>query len=202
MINTLLFDFGDVFINLDKTAPEKALLKYGDAASIKKMTPIAEKFEVGAITTQDFLDAIKAILPNASLSEILDAWNSMLLDFPEHRLEFIKQLADKKEYELILLSNTNEAHIAWIQENIRFYANFKSCFDTFYLSHEIQLRKPNRNIFEYVISQHQLKPSEILFIDDTKANTDTAKQLGIQTWTINPTTEDVVDLFSSKTELF
>jgi putative hydrolase of the HAD superfamily len=62
----------------------------------------------------------------------------------------------------------------------------------------MHLRKPNADISEFVLSQNDLKPEETFFIDDTKENTDTAENLGIKVWNINPETEDVVDLLAKK----
>ena len=64
------------------------------------------------------------------------------------------------------------------------------------------MRKPDREIFEFVLNENRFKPSETLFIDDTKANTDTANKLGIHTWNIDETKEDIIDLFTIKKELF
>lgn len=101
-----------------------------------------------------------------------------------------------------MLSNTNEIHIDWIKENVSFFDEFKSYFDAFYLSHEINFRKPDAEIYEFVLKNHDLKPGECLFIDDTKENTDAAEALGIHTWNIDPTKEDVIELFKAKKELF
>jgi len=100
------------------------------------------------------------------------------------------------------LSNTNKLHIDWIKDKVEFYDDFKNQFHVFYLSHEINLRKPNANIYEFVLLENNLKPEECLFIDDTKENTDSASKLGIHTWNINPTTEDVVNLFTINNHLF
>ena len=70
--------------------------------------------------------------------------------------------------------------------------------DRFYLSHEIHLRKPNEDIYKFVLNENKLLPQETFFIDDTKENTITANALGIHVWNINPTCEDVVDLFTQK----
>ena len=117
-----------------------------------------------------------------------------------HRLDFIKELAASKKYRLFLLSNTNDFHISWIQDDWQeeLYEDFKSQFEKFYLSHEIDLRKPNRDIFEFVLNENNLKPEETYFIDDTKENTDAAAALGIHVWTIDPQNEDVVDLLTRK----
>ena len=122
----------------------------------------------------------------------------MLKDFPTHRLEFIQQLAHEKKYQLILLSNTNELHINWIKDNVSFYEDFKNSFDAFYLSHEINLRKPNPDIYQFVLDAHGLKAEDTLFIDDTEENTVTASQLGIQTWHIDPTKDDIANLLYLK----
>ncbi|WP_313791546.1 HAD-IA family hydrolase [Lacinutrix neustonica] len=102
----------------------------------------------------------------------------------------------------MLLSNTNELHINCIKKHITFYDDFKNCFDRFYLSHEINLRKPNATIFEYVLKQNALKPEECLFIDDTKENILAAQQLNFQVWNNDPKTEDIIDLFTIKSTLF
>jgi len=203
-IKTLLFDFGDVFINLDKSATLKHLAQFGITKLSPEQIEKNKAYEVGKLSSQDFIFYYHTNFKdnNASAEAITTAWNSILLDFPLQRLEFLKELKKKGEFQLILLSNTNELHISWIKEHVNFYEEFKSCFDAFYLSHEINLRKPNANIYEFVLDQHQLKPEEVLFIDDTKENTDAAKSLGFQVWNINPETEDVTSLFKTNQHLF
>ena len=104
---------------------------------------------------------------NISETEAISLWNSLILNFPLHRLDFIKALAEQKKYKLILLSNTNELHIKHIKEHVSFYNEFKACFDAFYLSHEIGLRKPNANVYEFVLAQNNSNPDDCFFIDDT-----------------------------------
>jgi putative hydrolase of the HAD superfamily len=202
-IKTLIFDFGDVFINLDKQgALQNALdlfqLKTLDADMIETNM----KLETGHISASEFVDFYKTKFPKLSETEILKSWNYILKDFPEHRLEFLQDLAKSKAYKLILLSNTNHIHIDYVKETVPFYEEFKSCFDVFYLSQEIHLRKPNAAIFEFVLKENNLIANECLFIDDTKDNTDTADRLGFHTWNIDETKEDVVDLFEIKKALF
>ncbi|GAA0719295.1 HAD family phosphatase [Aquimarina litoralis] len=202
MITTIIFDFGDVFINLDKPATEKELKKLGLPSINKELSDFNKLYEIGKITTSDFIDHYQKIIPNTRKEQIVYAWNAILKEFPEKRLDFIKKLSIEKKYKLLLLSNTNELHINWIQENISFYHDFKSCFDSFYLSYEINLRKPDSDIFQYVLEEHKLTPENTLFIDDTEENTLAAQRLGIKTWNNNPVTEDVTELFSIKSDLF
>ena len=57
------------------------------------------------------------------------------------------------------------------------------------------MRKPDENIFNYLIKHHDLSPKRTLFIDDKKENTDAAESLGIRVWNLQVGKEDVVDLF-------
>lgn len=203
MIKTIIFDFGDVFINLDKGGTMQHAITLFKVDSLSdEMIANNNLYEKGLITTTDFIKFYKNMFPNISEEKIIEVWNSILLDFPIYRLEFLKILSKKNKYKLILLSNTNELHINWVKKNIPIYDDFKNCFDKFYLSHQIHLRKPSHEIFQFALTENNLLEEECLFIDDTKEHTITASQLGINTWNINPTTEDIIDLFKIKKELF
>ena len=105
-------------------------------------------------------------------------------------------MAKENSYRLFLLSNTNALHIPHVMKIMgnESFERFKNSFEQFYLSHEIQLRKPNHEIFQFVLEQNRLDPQDTLFIDDTKENTDAAKELGINTWNLIVGKEDVVNL--------
>jgi putative hydrolase of the HAD superfamily len=202
-IKTLIFDFGDVFINLDKEgAMQNALNLFQLESFDADMIETNIQFEIGKISSLEFIAFYKSKFPKLSETEILDAWNFILRDFPEYRLDFIQNLATSNAYKLILLSNTNDLHIDFVKQNVPFFEDFKNCFDMFYLSQEIHLRKPNADIFDFVLRENRLISSECLFIDDTKDNTETADKLGFKTWNIDETKEDIVDLFHIKKELF
>ena len=64
------------------------------------------------------------------------------------------------------------------------------------------MRKPDATIFEFVLTENNLKPEECLFVDDTLENTKAASTLGINVWNNNPKTEDIIDLFTLKREFF
>ena len=202
MIKTLLFDFGDVFLNLDKAATFRELNQLGLNDFSSEMIEQNQLYEMGKISSEEFVAFYANAIPKSDSEALVKAWNSILLDLPKHRLEFLQQLKAENKYQLILLSNTNDLHISWVKENIVDFTEFKACFDAFYLSHEINFRKPNADIYEFVLEKHQLQPNEVLFIDDTQENTEAAKSLGIHTWNIDPSQEDIVNLFSVKAELF
>ncbi|CAI8220243.1 MAG: Alpha-D-glucose 1-phosphate phosphatase YihX [Formosa sp. Hel1_33_131] len=199
MINTLIFDFGDVFINLDKPAIERSLFKLGVPAITEDMLEVAMQYERGLISTEKFVSSFTTKYPAITAQQFKKAWNSIILDFPEYRLEFIEKLSTTKNYTLILLSNTNALHIEQVITNMTLdrYERFKNCFDQFYVSHELQLRKPDVSIYKYVLEANQLEAVSCFFVDDTKENTEAASQLGIHTWNNDPVKEDVIRLFEN-----
>ncbi|MFK7747014.1 MAG: HAD family hydrolase [Kordia sp.] len=204
MIKNIIFDYGDIFINLDKPATQRELDKLGIDDFTPEMVAKNQAYEKGLISTEEFVNFYHEHFPNTTKNGLIDAWNAILLDFPKHRMEFIKQLAKDDNYRLFILSNTNDLHISWIQQDwgMELYNVFKNCFEQFYLSHEIHFRKPDADIYEFVLNENNLKPEETIFIDDTKENTDSAATLGIHVWNLIPGKEDIVDLFTHKKSLF
>lgn len=203
MINTIIFDFGNVFVNLDIEAAHKYALETFQIESLsEEMLGFNSFYEQGLISTDEFLEFYSENFPKLSKEALIDIWNFMLKDFPESRLDFLKAIQHSSKYKLILLSNTNALHINYIKDHVSFYEEFKNCFDAFYLSHEINLVKPNQDIFEFILNKNKLKAEECLFIDDNQDNINTANTLKIKTWHINPETEDVINLYDIKKDLF
>ena len=158
MIKNIIFDFGDIFINLDKEIIFREMQKYGIPSLTPELIMLSNAFEVGQISPDIFINGLQSYFPKASTQEIIAIWNGMLLDFPDYRLEFIEKLAIESKYRLFLLSNTNALHIpevAKIMGESKFQ-RFKNSFEQFYLSHEIHLRKPNADIYEFVLEKDEI----------------------------------------------
>lgn len=195
MIDTIIFDFGDIFINLDKEGTISGLKNLGMKEWNADFDHLNVSFEIGAISPEDFIGGFQKQLPNASKEEILKAWNTVLADFPYYRLEFLQELS--KKYRLFLLSNTDSIHIATFEKKsgISFYQDFYNCFEKVYFSFDMGLRKPDPKIYQYLIDTHNLVPEKTLFVDDKKENTDSAAALGIKVWNLQVGKEDVIDLY-------
>ncbi len=199
MINTIFFDFGDVFINLDRDASLNALKKLGLHSWNDELENLNQEFERGKLTEVQFIIGLKKLIPNASIDDLRDAWNAVLLDFPLKRLEFLQGLS-MMNYKLFLLSNTDEIHIQKFEHMLgaTFIREFYQCFEKVYFSFEIGVRKPDPQAFDYIIKKHALSTKHTLFIDDKKENTDIAASLGMQVWNIVPGEEDITQLFDKK----
>lgn len=198
MIKNIIFDFGDIFINLDKQAPLLEMAKFGFTELTPELDTIFKEYEMGLLETDAFIDKLQAIFTNATKQQIKDAWNSIILDFPEERLKFIEKLKSDNQYRLFLLSNTNDLHIDKVKESMGMerFNRFKNCFEVFYLSQEMKMRKPNTDIYEFVLKENNLIAEETFFLDDTKENTDSASKLGIHCWNLQVGKEDVLETLS------
>ena len=198
MIDTIIFDFGDIFINLDKKATIVGLERLGLSSWNEDLEQLNISFEKGQISRDDFLLGIQKQIPNATIDEILMAWNAVLLDFPLYRLEFLQLLS--KKFRLFLLSNTDAIHIDHFEqrEGASFFGDFYQCFEKVYFSYEMGMRKPDAEIYTTLINRHELAPKRTLFVDDKKDNTDAAKALGLHVWNLQVGKEDVIELLDKK----
>ena len=198
MINTIIFDFGDVFIDLNKHETVEKFTKLGLPGPNDELINLNFQFEKGLISEKDFLNGFKKYIPDADENDIKAAWNSVIGEFPLYRLEFLQML--KGKYKLFLLTNTDCIHINHFEDKVgeSFSRDFYQCFDKVYYSYEMGMRKPDPAIFRELIKRHELHPQRTLFVDDKKENTDAAAALGIQIWNLQVGNEDVVDLFQKK----
>lgn len=195
MINTIIFDFGDIFINLNKEESIEAFKNLGLNGPNEKLLALNVEFEKGKISESTFLNGFTEFIPNASIDEIKAAWNTIIGEFPLYRLEFLQLL--KNRYRLFLLTNTDMIHIENFEEKVgtSFFSAFYQCFEKVYYSFEMGMRKPEEAIFRYIIKKHDLNPGRTLFVDDKKENTDAAAAVGLEVWNLQVGKEDVVDFF-------
>jgi len=198
MINTIIFDFGDIFVNLEKEATIEEFKKLGLNGPNEELLIMNDMFERGKISEQQFVDGFKKFIPNADVHEIRKAWNAVIGDFPLYRLEFLQMLSTK--YRLFLLTNTDAIHISRFEHmvGVSFFSDFYQCFEKVYFSFEIGLRKPEAEIFNYLVNKHNIVAKHTLFVDDKKENTDAALSLGFNIWNLQVGQEDVVNLFEKK----
>jgi glucose-1-phosphatase len=173
-------------LNLDQEKTLRAFRRLGaDLDELNHESSLFIDYEVGKIDTEFFLHSLMSRLKgNASKQQIIDAWNAMLLDLPPKRIELLRQI--KKKYRIFLLSNTNILHIdAVYKEHSK--EIFEELFEKTYLSHEIGLRKPNVDCYQYVLKDAGIKGSESVFVDDNRANIKGADEAGINTiWAKEP----------------
>lgn len=195
MIKNIVFDFGDIFVNLRKEATTQAFQQLGINPYTPELEALNKTYEIGTISEMDFLSGFQKQNPATDVVAIRGAWNQIIGDFPLYRLEFLQLL--KPKYRLFLLSNTDATHISYFEHQVglSFSRDFYSCFEKVYFSYELGMRKPDAICFQTVMARHELQAKHTLFVDDKKENTDAAAALGLSVWNLQVSQEDVVQLF-------
>ena len=184
--DAIIFDLGGVIINLDYQLTIDAfknlgLTNFDEMYTQAKQSNLFDDFETGKISSQHFINSLLPYLPNGvSANKVVHAWNAMILDFPKERLELLDKL--KSNYRIFLLSNTNDIHLQAVKRSLTNTTDRKleSYFEKVYLSHEVKLRKPHKEIFELVCNEQNLDPSRTLFIDDTIGHIDGSIKIGLK----------------------
>ena len=195
----IIFDLGAVILNINyqNTIDEFTKLGVNNATTFyskKVQTNLFNQIETGMISSNKFLKALQKETNNANITQVEQAWNAMLLDLPEERLQLIKKL--KSNHIIFLLSNTNAIHINAFKKQLgdKKWLAFCKLFDKMYLSHEVGLRKPDIEIFEYILTEQKLIGEEVFFIDDSPQHLASAKKIGIHCHHLLDN-EDVITLF-------
>ncbi|MEY5068651.1 MAG: hypothetical protein RLZ47_513 [Bacteroidota bacterium] len=188
-IKNIIFDYGNVIFRIDFRRAQQSFVELGiknveEFFSHSGHHPIFNEFEKGLISPAEFRDGIRKLANHPSLSdvEIDSAWNSLLIGVPAGNHEVL--LAAKSKYRTFLLSNNNQIHYEWIMDYLNRehgLASNEVFFEKDYYSHLMGMRKPDANIFEYVIEKHDLNVSETLFIDDSPQHLRTGASLGLST---------------------
>lgn len=200
-IKNLIFDFGGVLINLDRQRCIDRFKALGLEHVEKLIDPFAQQgifmqLEKGWITPAAFRDLVREQIGQPVTDEQIDAaWNSFLVDVPAYKLEALLKL--RQHYSVYLLSNTNEIHWKWSCEHVFPYKGFCEAdyFEKAFLSYEMNMAKPDQEIFEATLEEAGILPGETLFIDDSEANCKAAEALGISTYLCKPG-EDWTPLFN------
>ncbi len=187
-IKNIIFDLGGVILNIDfkQTALAFAELGIGNFSeyyTLHSLSPLFEKLELGLITPAIFYDEFRGLVQLRLTNEqIMHAWNALLLDFPPEHIEWLKEI--KTRYSIYLLSNTNEIHHECFTRKYKEEIedrNFDELFIAAYYSHKLGLRKPSIEVFRIVLEKENLNVAETIFIDDSEANIEAAKQTGLHT---------------------
>ena len=190
-IKNLIFDLGGVILDLHFGRTYEAFARAGhrsveEIRAMMDKSPFFNEYEKGLLTDHEFREAIRRMLQtNLSDEEIDASWIALLGRIPLERLQLVKGLRSK--FNVFLLSNTNSIHLRHIDKIVKTVSGepaLHSFFDEAYYSHVLKMRKPEIEIYEHVLKQHQLDPALTLFLDDNLANLQGAEKTGIKTFQV------------------
>jgi glucose-1-phosphatase len=192
-LKNIIFDLGGVLLDIDYYRPVREFAALGidgfeDMYSQAAANHLFEQLETGKISNEDFISTIAAMAPApVTHQQVTRAWNSILLRFRQQSMLFLEAL--QQQYNIYLLSNTNNIHLEQIQKILQQDTGRQHLDDYFtkaWYSSKAGLRKPEKEMYEFVLSDGDLRAGETLFIDDSAQNIDAAAALGIKTHLLLP----------------
>lgn len=187
-ITHIALDMGGVVLHIDHEQAVSRFEEIGVANARDFLNPYHQQglfgqLEGGQISAEEFVSELSRLIGKPLTHEqCLYAWLGYLKEIPQRNLDTIRRLREKG-YRVCLLSNTNPFFFEWAESGafdskghpIRDY------FDALYVSFQCRLLKPSREIYEHVLRSENIRPGQLLFIDDSDRNTEAAAALGIRT---------------------
>ena len=182
---TIVFDFGNVLIDLDF---EMCFRKFENILNVdwseRKLPQFLKdaiyQYDIGQLDNDNFIATFQKLNEAAKSEDLIEAWNSLIREMPNERFNFLTDMAS--EFNLVLLSNINDLHLSFIHKYLKDKHDIldfeNGYFDRVFYSHLIGKRKPDNNIYEHVSSELGIDSKDILFIDDLKQNVQAAKDYG------------------------
>jgi putative hydrolase of the HAD superfamily len=185
-ISAVCFDLGKILLDFNKEAmllrmAEKSPFTPEEMARLIQADPLGLAYETGSISTRRFFAHLKKLIRyEGTAKELRVCFNEIFTPLADH-IALAASLAP--HYPLAIVSNTNEAHIAYAEATYSFF----SLFPVRIYSHEVKAMKPDRAIYQAALAAlGGIDPLETLFIDDMEANILGAVQLGWQTIHLRP----------------
>jgi putative hydrolase of the HAD superfamily len=128
-------------------------------------------------------------LNRAQVDEFMrDLWDEYLGTLNVELAAFFASL--RPRYITAILSNSFAG--ARRQEQARY--GFEDMCDLIIYSHEVGMRKPERRIFELTCERLDVRPAEMVFLDDVEESVVVARALGIQAVLFKDTAQAIADI--------
>lgn len=186
-VKNIIFDLGGVVIDLDRHKAVEALDRLGIPDSSSLLGEYEQKgpflaLEKGEISSSELYDMLMPYCKEGTrCSDIQDAFEEFLRQIPLERLKMLEKLRSKG-YRLFVLSNTNPImYNHWIDNAFRQDGkSINDYFEGIVTSYQERMCKPDPALFQKVVDRYGLDPSETLMLDDSAANVDSARGIGLQ----------------------
>ncbi len=175
-IRNIIFDLGNVLIGYDFEQFFTGMGCLPHSHTLQDVAHIVAPFDAGEISTRQFIDRMQQFLGSTvSDAEFTQLWTHHF--FPmDVMLNLAAQMA--QEYNVFLLSNTDELHYNYIYAT---WPQLRIFDDHLMLSYQLGANKPQDKIYLRALEAYQLYPDSCLFIDDVPQNIETASRLGFHT---------------------
>jgi putative hydrolase of the HAD superfamily len=178
-VRNVIFDLGGVVFDWN---PDHIVARVQPVAELQAALKEAlfghadwRMFDRGTLSESELIERLQLRLgaTRPEVDTILDAVRSSLVEKPE-TVKLLRAL-QAQGTPLYCLSNMP----ASIYTHLRQRHSFWDAFSGIVISGEIQLMKPEPEVFMHLLAAFNLRPEECVFIDDLPANIESARQVGL-----------------------
>lgn len=188
-IKRIAFDFGGVIIRQNQQQAVERFKQIGLLDAEERLGAYTQQgifgqLEEGKITAEDFRWQLSLLIGRAvTIEDCSYAWRGYCDGLPQRNLEALQRLR-REGYGLSILSNTNPFMMGWaLSKDFDGSGNSLADYvDALYLSYQMKVMKPSAEIFHRVLEAEDVRPEELLFVDDSSHNISAAQELGIATF--------------------
>lgn len=171
MIKVIAFDLVGVLVNekdIELTKEEEKLERmFGpnidDAGYMQEARKIFDKDSILMRTTEDLIEKLYKVRTENLFKNIKEINNDVRIIIATNHVSFVR---------------------GFIGENLE--ADY---LDDVLISAEMHKIKPNSDFYEHILNKFNIKPEELLFVDDNIENVKGAEKLGIKTIKVNKDTD-------------
>jgi putative hydrolase of the HAD superfamily len=177
----IVFDLGGVIFNWQPEVIIQSVFEDSETQELVRVEIFEHSdwvdLDRGTITLGKAIDrgATRTGLPRQDVERLLNEVPRFLTPV-EETIELIRAIRDTNN-RLFVLSNMHLASITYLEKKHRIW----DMFDGIVISSRIRMVKPEIEIYEHLLTAHQLIASETIFIDDMSENLAAASSIGIQT---------------------
>ena len=191
----IILDMGNVLLEWNKDKILKAVAKtQKDYLILDKamfQSGLWERLDLGTLTREELVDKVLSLLGDCyqkKVEEVIWNWPAYI----DIYTEVFPLLARLKEngHRIFVLSNTSPVFYELLKNQL---APLAKILDGFVLSCDIKVIKPDRKMFEEILSKYELDPANCVFLDDLADNTKMAESLGIKAYQVKQRS-DLVDI--------
>ncbi len=183
------FDLGGVLVKIRHTW-EDCLEATGHSDLLVPQTqlpefPLFDAYQQGAVSTQEYLDALAIYLGVDSPAEAAVVHRAIIVE-PYEGTDLLVSALSESGAKTGCLSNTNALH--WEKMSGPGFPAVGR-LDTAVLSHEVGLNKPEPEIFRVFEAKLGAAPGDVVYFDDGPANVEAGLKAGWDAVLIGPGSE-------------
>lgn len=173
MIRNYIFDLVGVLADFGT----KRIFQHFIELGATDVWELNNEMDLGYLSGEEFLQLVQERCKGVTAEELRAEYLGPMT-LPVEHLQMLCQL--RKEHRVYLLSNVGDMHWKHLVEEMDAKGfTIDDCFDAVFPSFRTHVNKPDPRAYQNVLEAEGLEPAETVFFDDSLANVEAARGLGI-----------------------